>query len=143
MRIHAFIFIFSWITMCTESLAIALKQTKISNLLSIFMALIFPISSLMVLRPFGLDALWYVSVVSNILSALLSVGCLIHIYRKHFRDVDADDADDAPDDADEAPELQDEDTQLTEAELAEAELAASELSSPEDHLDGESISRAQ
>ena len=122
--------------MCTESLAIALKQTKISNLLSIFMALIFPISSLMVLRPFGLDALWYVSVVSNILSALLSVGCLIHIYRKHFRGVGADDADDAS-------ELQDEDTQLTEAELAEAELAASELSSPEDHLDGESISRAQ
>ncbi|MBF0908213.1 MAG: multidrug transporter MATE, partial [Atopobium sp.] len=58
------------------------------------------------------------------------------IYRKHFRGVGADDADDAP-------ELQDEDTQLTEAELAEAELAASDLSSPEDHLDGESISRAQ
>ena len=85
----------------------------------------------MVLRPFGLDALWYVSVVSNILSALLSVGCLIHIYRKHFRGVGADDAT-------EASELQDEDAQLT-----EAELAASELSSPEDHLDGESISRAQ
>ncbi|MBF0904545.1 MAG: multidrug transporter MATE, partial [Atopobium sp.] len=136
MRIHAFIFIFSWITMCTESLAIALKQTKISNLLSVFMALIFPISSLMVLRPFGLDALWYVSVVSNILSALLSVGCLIHIYRKHFRGVGADDADNAS-------ELQNENAQLTEAELAEAELAASELSSPEDHLDGESISRAQ
>ncbi len=42
--------------------------------------------------------------------------------------------------ADDAPELQDEDTQFTEAELAEAELAASELSGPEDHLDGESIS---
>ena len=134
MRIHAFIFIFSWITMCTESLAIALKQTKISNLLSIFMALIFPISSLMVLRPFGLDALWYVSVVSNILSALLSVGCLIHIYRKHFRGEGADGSDD---------DAKEEGSQLTEAELAEAELATSELSGPEDHLDGESISRAQ
>lgn len=140
MRIHAFVFIFSWITMCAESLAIALKQTKISNLLSIFMALIFPISSLLILRPFGLDALWYVSVVSNILSALLSVGCLIHIYRKHFKGVNSDGVDgaDAVSDG-----TQEEDSQLTEAELAEAELAASELSSPEDHLDGESISRAQ
>ena len=103
------------------------------------MALIFPISSLLVLRPFGLDALWYVSVVSNILSALLSVGCLIHIYRKHFKGVNTEGTDDAND----ASELQDEDTQLTEAELAEAELAASELSSPEEHVDPESISRAQ
>lgn len=132
MRIHAFIFIFSWITMCTESLAIALKQTKISNLLSIFMALIFPISSLLVLKPFGLDALWYVSVVSNILSALLSVGCLIHIYRKYFTSVDRDEVDTASDAAQEET-----------AELTDAELATSELSSPEDHLDPESISRAQ
>ena len=135
MRIHAFIFIFSWITMCTESLAIALKQTKISNLLSIFMALIFPISSLLILKPFGLDALWYVSVVSNTLSALLSVGCLIHIYRKHFKGVNSDGVDgaDAVSDG-----TQEEDSQLT-----EAELSAPELSSPEEHVDPESISRAQ
>ncbi len=131
MRIHAFVFIFSWITMCTESLAIALKQTKISNLLSIFMALIFPISSLLILKPFGLDALWYVSVVSNILSALLSIGCLVHIYRKHFKGIDTNDSN-AADNA------QEEDSELT-----EAELAASELSSPEEHVDPESISRAQ
>lgn len=122
--------------MCTESLAIALKQTKISNLLSLFMALIFPISSLLILKPFGLDALWYVSVVSNILSALLSVGCLIHIYCKHFKGIDTNGSN-ATDDA------QEENFELTDAELAEAELAASELSSPEDHLDPESISRAQ
>ena len=117
--------------MCTESLAIALKQTKISNLLSVFMALIFPISSLLVLRPFGLGALWYVSVVSNILSALLSIGCLVHIYRKHFKGIDTNDSN-AADDA------QEEDSELT-----DAEFTASELSSPEDHLDPESISRAQ
>ena len=126
--------------MCTESLAIALKQTKISNLLSIFMALIFPISSLLILKPFGLDALWYVSVVSNILSALLSVGCLIHIYRKHFKGVNSDGVDGADTVSD---GTQEEDSELTDAELAEAELSAPELSSPEDHLDPESISRAQ
>ena len=126
--------------MCTESLAIALKQTKISNLLSIFMALIFPISSLLILKPFGLDALWYVSVVSNILSALLSIGCLVHIYRKHFKSVNSDGVDgtDAVSDG-----TQEEDSELTDAELAEAELSAPELASPEDHLDPESISRAQ
>ncbi len=132
MRIHAFIFIFSWITMCTESLAIALKQTKISNLLSIFMALIFPISSLLILKPFGLDALWYVSVVSNILSALLSVGCLIHIYRKYFTSVGRNDIDAASDTVQEEA-----------AKLTDTALATSELSSPEDHLDPEFISRAQ
>ncbi len=99
------------------------------------MALIFPISSLLILKPFGLDALWYVSVVSNILSALLSVGCLIHIYRKHFKGVDTNGADNTDDASDVA---QNEDSQLT-----NVELAASELSSPEDHLDPESISRAQ
>ena len=95
------------------------------------MALIFPISSLMELRPFGLDALWYVSVVSNILSALLSVGFLIHIYRKHFKGIDKDGTDDASD------------TQEEDSKITDAELVASELSSPEDHLDLESISRAQ
>ncbi len=135
MRIHAFIFIFSWITMCTESLAIALKQTKISNLLSLFMALIFPISSLLVLRPFGLDALWYVSVVSNILSALLSVGCLIHIYRKHFKGVNSDGVDGA--------DVVSDGTQEEDSQLTETELSAPELPSPEEHVDPESISRAQ
>ena len=38
---------------------------------------------------------------------------------------------------------QEEDSELTDAELAEAELSAPELSSPEDHLNPESISRAQ
>ena len=117
--------------MCTESLAIALKQTKISNLLSIFMALIFPISSLLMLKPFGLDALWYVSVVSNILSALLSIGCLIHIYRKHFKGIDTNGSNAVDDE-------QEEDSELT-----DAEFTASEFSSPEDRLDPESISRAQ
>ncbi len=99
------------------------------------MALIFPISSLLVLKPFGLDALWYVSVVSNILSALLSVGCLVHIYRKHFKGINSDGVDgaDAVSDG-----TQEEDSQLT-----EAELSAPELSSPEEHVDPESISRAQ
>ena len=95
------------------------------------MALIFPISSLLILKPFGLDALWYVSVVSNILSALLSIGCLVHIYRKHFKGIDTNDSN-AADNA-----------QEENSELTEAELAASELSSPEEHVDPESISRAQ
>ena len=95
MRIHAFIFIFSWITMCTEKHAIALKQTKISNLLSIFMALIFPYQ-----LTADTEAIWSGRTLvrvswSNILSALLSVGCLVHIYRKHFKDINSDGVDGA------------------------------------------------
>ena len=67
---------------------------------------------------------------------MISFGCLIHIYRKHFKGIDTNDSNGADN-------AQEEDSQLTDAELAEAELAASELSSPEDHLDPESISRAQ
>ena len=63
---------------------------------------------------------------------MLSVGCLIHIYRKYFTSVGKDDIDTASDAA------QEEATELT-----DAALATSELSSPEDHLDPESISRAQ
>ena len=75
------------------------------------------------------------SVVSNILSALLSIGCLVHIYRKHFKSVNSDGVDgtDAVSDG-----TQEEDSQLT-----ETELSAPELPSPEEHVDPESISRAQ
>ena len=82
---------------------------------------------------YGSEALWSGR-------ALVRLSCIQHTLGTAFcRGVGADDADDA----DPASELQNENAQLTEAELAEAELAASELSSPEDHLDGESISRAQ
>lgn len=77
LSIFAFAYLFRWIGFSTQSFLLAIEKPAPAALLSIWIALVFPLLLIFALSPFGLDGIWFNFVGTNILGAILSLIIII------------------------------------------------------------------
>ena len=78
-RIFCFAYVFRWLTVMTQSFLSAVQKPAQATVMSVGMAMVFPVILLGVLWPFELDGIWFNFVGVNILGAILSTILLISL----------------------------------------------------------------
>lgn len=81
LTLFAFAYLTRWVAMVAQSYLSALGKAGAATLLSLSVALIFPLMALAALRPLGLNGIWLNMPVSCLLAAVLSVA-LLHATRR-------------------------------------------------------------
>ncbi len=72
MRLFAFTYITRWFSFATQSFMSAIGYARYASVISVSVALVFPLLMIPVLMPLGLDGLWLNLPAASLLSALLS-----------------------------------------------------------------------
>ncbi len=85
LTIFAFAYLFRWIGFSTQSFLLAIEKPVPAALLSICIALVFPLILIFLLSPMGLDGIWFNFAGTNILGAILSMIIIIKERRTLFR----------------------------------------------------------
>ncbi len=80
----AFAYLTRWISMATQSFVSAVEKPVYATVISLSLALVFPVSSLFVLSPLGLNGLWLNYPLTCLLGAVQSV-IIFAIYYKRWR----------------------------------------------------------
>lgn len=76
LTIFAFAYLFRWIGFSTQSFLLAIEKPAPATLISICIALVFPMVLIFALSPLGLDRIWFNFVGVNILGAILSIAII-------------------------------------------------------------------
>ena len=77
LSIFAYAYLFRWIGFSTQSFLLAIEKPAPATLISICIALIFPMLLILALSPLGLDGIWLNFAGTNILGAILSIIILM------------------------------------------------------------------
>lgn len=85
LTIFAFAYLFRWIGFSAQSFLLAIEKPAPATLISICIALVFPMILIFALSPMGLDGIWFNFVGTNILVAILSVIVVIKERKVLFR----------------------------------------------------------
>ena len=81
-RLFCFAYLFRWITVSTQSFFSAIEKPALATVMSVCMALVFPVLLLGALYPLGLDGIWVNFVGVNILGTLLGAVLLIKVIKE-------------------------------------------------------------
>jgi len=81
-KLFCFAYLFRWVTVSTQSLLSAIEKPARATIMSVCMALVFPVLLLFALRPLGLDGIWVNFVGVNILGVLLGVVLLLGVIKE-------------------------------------------------------------
>ena len=85
LTIFAFAYLFRWIGFSTQSFLLAIEKPAPATLISICIALVFPMVLIFALSPLGLGRIWFNFVGVNILGAILSIAIIVKERRTLFR----------------------------------------------------------
>lgn len=85
LTIFAFAYLFRWIGFSAQSFLLAIEKPGPATLISICIALVFPMFLIFALSPMGLDGIWFNFAGTNILGAILSVIVVIKERKVLFR----------------------------------------------------------
>ena len=81
-KLFCFAYLFRWVTVSTQSFLSAIEKPARATIMSVCMALVFPVLLLFTLRPLGLDGIWVNFVGVNILGVLLGVVLLLGVIKE-------------------------------------------------------------
>ena len=81
-RIFCVTYLFRWVAVTTQSFFSAIEKPMQATLMSVAVAFVFPVLLLGALWSFGLDAIWFNFVGTNILATLLAVFLLLRVRRE-------------------------------------------------------------
>ena len=81
-RLFCFAYVFRWINVTTQGFLTAIEKPLMATLLSVSMALVFPLIMLGALWGLMLDGIWLNFVGVNILGAMLSGVLLIKVFKE-------------------------------------------------------------
>ena len=81
-RIFCFAYLFRWFGVTTQSFFSAIEKPLLATIMSVSIALVFPVLMLGALWPFGLDGIWANFVGVNILNSTLGLLLLIKVARE-------------------------------------------------------------
>ena len=85
LALFAFAYLPRWVAMVAQTYLSALGKAGAATVLSLSVALLFPLLALFALRPLGLSGIWLNMPVSCLMAALLSVGLLCATRRRDER----------------------------------------------------------
>lgn len=85
LTIFAFAYLFRWIGFSTQSFLLAIEKPAPATLISICIALVFPMVLIFALSPLGLVGIWFNFAGTNILGAILSIAIIVKERRTLFR----------------------------------------------------------
>ena len=85
LTIFAFAYLFRWIGFSTQSFLLAIEKPAPATLISICIALVFPMVLIFALSPLGLVGIWFNFADTNILGAILSIAIIVKERRTLFR----------------------------------------------------------
>lgn len=97
-RLFCFAYLFRWFGVMTQSFFSAIEKPVLATVMSVSIALVFPVLCLGALWSLGLDGLWLNFVGTNALAAILGGVLLVFILRMIKRKEAGMDADPAPED---------------------------------------------
>ena len=97
-RLFCFAYLFRWFGVMTQSFFSAIEKPVLATVMSVSIALVFPVLCLGALWSLGLDGLWLNFVGTNALAAILGGVLLVFILRMIKRKEAGMDADSAPED---------------------------------------------
>lgn len=80
-RLFCFAYLFRWFGVMTQGFLSAIQKSALATVLSVSVALIFPVMMLGALWNLGLDGIWLNFVGVNILAAILSLALLLYILK--------------------------------------------------------------
>ena len=81
-RLFCFAYLFRWFAVATQSFFSAIEKPVLATLMSVGVALVFPVLLLGALWSFGLDGIWFNFVGTNLLAALLGLVLLVMVLRQ-------------------------------------------------------------
>ena len=81
-RLFCFAYLFRWFGVTTQGFLSAIEKPALATIMSVSIALIFPVRMLIVLWPLGLDGIWLNFVGVNILICILGAFLLARILRE-------------------------------------------------------------
>ncbi len=81
-RLFCFAYLFRWIAVTTQSFLSAIEKPARATVMSVSVALVFPVLLLGALWHFGLDGIWFNFVGVNALAALLAGALLLGVFRE-------------------------------------------------------------
>ena len=85
LRIVSFSFILRWLPFAVQSYMVAVGQSRLAAICSVSQSLVFPLVTLAVLSPLGLEGLWLNMPVSTVAASVLSLG-IIALFRATVRE---------------------------------------------------------
>lgn len=85
LTIFAFAYLFRWIGFSTQSFLLAIEKPAPATLISICIALVFPMVLIFALSPLGLDGIWFNIAGTNTQVAILSIAIIVKERRTLFR----------------------------------------------------------
>ena len=81
-RIFCFAYVFRWLCVMTQSYLSAVQKPVQATLMSVGIAMVFPVVLIGALWNFGLDGIWFNFVGVNILAAILAVVLLLQLTKE-------------------------------------------------------------
>lgn len=83
LRVYAFTYLTRWLPLATQSFMSAIGKPVYATVISVSLALVFPLLNLVILKPFGLNGLWANMPLTSLFGAILAVVLLTSYYKEY------------------------------------------------------------